>query len=189
MLLQSQRMRSRPGTPSKIASDDPKPAAMCNALGAIHRSLACAESPSGCPARRLAKRSSANRVKSASLTGTAVVAAIASSSRSRRGVPHSGTHPDEVTVSLAAELGLTADDAIVIQNSNRLAVRLVACDVLARIAPTVRQMEAVSAHPSPSSHPGLDRVAWDRVASERAQFGEAVDFGSRSSTAHRRCAR
>lgn len=41
------------------------------------------------------------------------------------------------TTSLASEVGLSVGDAIVIQNSNRLAVRLVPCDVLARVAATV----------------------------------------------------
>jgi hypothetical protein len=37
-------------------------------------------------------------------------------------------------VSIASELGLPVDDAIVLHDSNRIAVRLVPCDVLARIA-------------------------------------------------------
>jgi Ser/Thr protein kinase RdoA (MazF antagonist) len=37
--------------------------------------------------------------------------------------------------SVAASLGLPADDAIVLHNSNRLALRLTPCDVLARVAP------------------------------------------------------
>lgn len=41
--------------------------------------------------------------------------------------------------SVASELGLNVDDAIVLQNANRLTVRLVPCDVLARIATTVRR--------------------------------------------------
>jgi len=49
------------------------------------------------------------------------------------------------TVSLASELGLIVDDAIVIQNSNRLAVRLVPCDVLARVAAPVRRNHEVAA--------------------------------------------
>lgn len=36
----------------------------------------------------------------------------------------------------AAELGLQVDDAIVIHNSDRLALRLVPCDVLVRVAPS-----------------------------------------------------
>lgn len=37
--------------------------------------------------------------------------------------------------SVAASLGLPADDAVVLHNSNRLAMRLTPCDVLARVAP------------------------------------------------------
>ena len=55
--------------------------------------------------------------------------------------------PSDVTCALAAtlavasELGLRADDAIVLQNANRLAVRVTPCDVLARVAATVRRNE------------------------------------------------
>jgi aminoglycoside phosphotransferase (APT) family kinase protein len=41
--------------------------------------------------------------------------------------------------STASALGLTVDDAIVLNNSNRLAVRLVPCDVVARVAPLAHQ--------------------------------------------------
>jgi hypothetical protein len=37
-------------------------------------------------------------------------------------------------IAIAAELGLTADEAIVLQNSNKLALRLLPCDVVARVA-------------------------------------------------------
>src|SRR5262245_18064102 len=37
--------------------------------------------------------------------------------------------------STASSLGLTADDAIDLHNSNKLALRLLPCDVLARVAP------------------------------------------------------
>lgn len=37
--------------------------------------------------------------------------------------------------STASALGLTVDDAIVLQNSNKLTLRLLPCDVLARVAP------------------------------------------------------
>jgi hypothetical protein len=37
-------------------------------------------------------------------------------------------------MSIASALGLTVDDAVVLQNSNKLTVRLLPCDVLARIA-------------------------------------------------------
>jgi hypothetical protein len=43
-------------------------------------------------------------------------------------------------MSTASALGLTADDAIVVHDSNRLAVRLLPCDVLARVAPTAHQV-------------------------------------------------
>jgi hypothetical protein len=43
-------------------------------------------------------------------------------------------------MSIASALGLTVDDAVVLQNSNKLAVRLLPCDVLARIAPLARQV-------------------------------------------------
>ena len=41
--------------------------------------------------------------------------------------------------STASALGLRVDDAVVIHNSNRIAVRLSPCDVLARIGPTAHQ--------------------------------------------------
>jgi hypothetical protein len=53
--------------------------------------------------------------------------------------------PAEVTravaaaVSTVSALGLRADDAVVLHNSNRLAVRLQPCDVLARVAPAAHQ--------------------------------------------------
>ena len=43
-------------------------------------------------------------------------------------------------MSTASALDLTVCDAVVLQNSNRLAVRLLPCDVLARIAPLARQV-------------------------------------------------
>ena len=49
------------------------------------------------------------------------------------------------TTSVASELGLDVDDAIVLQNANRLAVRLVPCDVLARIATTGRRNQEAAA--------------------------------------------
>ena len=42
-------------------------------------------------------------------------------------------------MSTASALDLTVDDAIVLHDSNRLAVRLLPCDVLARVAPRVHQ--------------------------------------------------
>ena len=43
-------------------------------------------------------------------------------------------------MSTTSALGLTADDAIVLHDSNRLAVRLLPCDVLARVAPSAHQV-------------------------------------------------
>jgi Ser/Thr protein kinase RdoA (MazF antagonist) len=43
-------------------------------------------------------------------------------------------------MSIASSLGLTADDAIVLQDSNKLALRLLPCDVLARVAHVEHQV-------------------------------------------------
>ena len=43
-------------------------------------------------------------------------------------------------MSIASALGLTVDDAIVLHDSNKLAVRLLPCDVLARVAPAAHQV-------------------------------------------------
>ncbi|MFE6889190.1 phosphotransferase [Streptomyces sp. NPDC057694] len=43
-------------------------------------------------------------------------------------------------LAIAASLGLPADDAIVLQNSNKLTLRLLPCDVLARVAPAADQI-------------------------------------------------
>jgi hypothetical protein len=42
-------------------------------------------------------------------------------------------------MSVASALDLTVDDAVVLQNSNKLAVRLLPCDVFARVAPAAQQ--------------------------------------------------
>ncbi len=44
--------------------------------------------------------------------------------------------------SSASELGLEVDDAVVLQDSNRITVRLLPCDVLARVAPMAYQASA-----------------------------------------------
>jgi hypothetical protein len=55
-------------------------------------------------------------------------------------------HPSETqraltaAMSTASALGLTVDGAIVLHDSNKLAVRLLPCDVLARIAPAAHQV-------------------------------------------------
>jgi Ser/Thr protein kinase RdoA (MazF antagonist) len=48
-------------------------------------------------------------------------------------------------MSVASELGLRVEDAIVIQNANRLAVRLVPGDVLARVAIAVQRNQKIAA--------------------------------------------
>lgn len=45
----------------------------------------------------------------------------------------------QAALSSASSIGLTADDAAVLQNSNKLTLRLRPCDVLARVAPAVGQ--------------------------------------------------
>ncbi len=45
-------------------------------------------------------------------------------------------------MSIAASLDLAVDDAIVLQNSNKLTLRLLPCDVLARVAPAAHQILA-----------------------------------------------
>lgn len=42
--------------------------------------------------------------------------------------------------SIASSLGLTVDDVIVLQNSNRVTLRLLPCDVVARVAPVAHQV-------------------------------------------------
>ena len=44
------------------------------------------------------------------------------------------------TMSIASSLDLTVDDAVVLQNSNALTLRLLPCDVLARVAPEAHQV-------------------------------------------------
>jgi hypothetical protein len=43
-------------------------------------------------------------------------------------------------MSIASSVGLTADDAIVLHDSNKLTLRLLPCDVLARVAPVAHQV-------------------------------------------------
>ncbi|MYS93716.1 MULTISPECIES: phosphotransferase enzyme family protein [Streptomyces] len=43
-------------------------------------------------------------------------------------------------MSTASSLGLSVDDAIVLQDSNKLTLRLLPCDVLARVAPVAQQV-------------------------------------------------
>ncbi|MEV0630578.1 aminoglycoside phosphotransferase family protein [Nonomuraea wenchangensis] len=46
--------------------------------------------------------------------------------------------------SVASSLGLTADDAIVLQDSNKLTLRLLPCDVVARVAPVAPVAQQVA---------------------------------------------
>src|ERR1051326_7652358 len=52
-----------------------------------------------------------------------------------RGEMSDVTRAIAAATSVAPSLGLPASDAIVVHNSNRLALRLTPCDVLARVAP------------------------------------------------------
>src|SRR5580765_5617947 len=48
----------------------------------------------------------------------------------------------EAGESVASALGLQVDDAVVVNNSDRIAVRLIPCDVLARVAPPAHRAGA-----------------------------------------------
>ena len=47
-------------------------------------------------------------------------------------------------ISIASSLGLTADDAIVLHDSNKLTLRLLPCDVVARVAPVAPEALQIS---------------------------------------------
>ena len=74
--------------------------------------------------------------------------------------------------SVAASLGLAASDAIVLNNSNRLALRLTPCDVLARVAPVeheaaqreveLAQRLAQAGCPVGALAPGADPLVYTR---------------------------
>jgi hypothetical protein len=76
---------------------------------------------------------------------------------------------------LATELRLRTDDAIVIHNSNRLALRLLPCDVFARIALAGQEAAALevelalrlagTASPSRRCSRGLNRGSTNATAS------------------------
>jgi aminoglycoside phosphotransferase (APT) family kinase protein len=78
----------------------------------------------------------------------------------------------DVARMIATELGLTVDDAIVLQNSNKLALRLLPCDVFARVARSgheVAQLEvdlaqrlAEAASPVALLEPRVDPCVYDR---------------------------
>jgi hypothetical protein len=74
--------------------------------------------------------------------------------------------------SVAASLDLPADDAIILHNSNRLALRLTPCDVVARVAPMgheaaqleveLAQRLAEAGCPVGSLEPGVDPLVYTR---------------------------
>lgn len=95
------------------------------------------------------------------------------------------TRPVEVTerrravgaaVSLAGSLGLTADDAVILHDSNRIVIRVLPCDIVARVSPIgwyspVREVELARLLATETDAPiaGLDpRV--DPVIFERDDF-------------------
>ena len=75
-------------------------------------------------------------------------------------------------VSTASSLDLTVDDAVVLQDSNRLTLRLLPCDVLARVAPVAHQVSefevelaqrlAESGCPVAALEPRVDPRAYER---------------------------
>jgi uncharacterized protein (DUF2384 family) len=69
-------------------------------------------------------------------------------------------------MSVASEVGLPVDDAIVLCNSNKVALRLLPCDVLARVAP-LGQLHAGMRNLDVATPHFTDRVAeaHQRVAS------------------------
>src|SRR3954453_15758566 len=56
--------------------------------------------------------------------------------------PSARARASDAARSIAATVGLGVDDAIVLQDSNRLTVRLMPCDVVARVAPVASQESA-----------------------------------------------
>src|SRR5215218_452012 len=75
-------------------------------------------------------------------------------------------------MSTAASLDLTVDDAIVVHDSNKLTVRLLPCDVLARVAPGAHQVAqfeielaqrlAESESPVAALDPRVERRVYER---------------------------
>ena len=75
-------------------------------------------------------------------------------------------------VSTASSLDLTVDDVVVLQDSNRLTLRLLPCDVLARVAPVAHQVSqfevelaqrlAESGCPVAALEPRVDSRAYER---------------------------
>ena len=53
--------------------------------------------------------------------------------------PNEARRAVEAAIATASELGLHTSDAVVIYNSSRMVVRLMPCDVLARIGPSAHE--------------------------------------------------
>jgi uncharacterized protein (DUF2384 family) len=69
------------------------------------------------------------------------------------------------TMSIAASLHLTVEDAIVLHDSNKLTLRLLPCDVVARVAPVAFQNSQfkstlLSCSPNPGARWLLLSVEW-----------------------------
>jgi hypothetical protein len=56
-------------------------------------------------------------------------------------------------MSTASALDLTVEDAIVLHNSNKLTVRLLPCDVVARVAPIAHRVALFEVELAPSGWP------------------------------------
>jgi aminoglycoside phosphotransferase (APT) family kinase protein len=75
-------------------------------------------------------------------------------------------------MSIASALGLPADDAVVLHNSNKLTLRVLPCDVVARVAPMAHQVAgfeirlaqrlAESESPVAVPYPGAEPRAYER---------------------------
>jgi hypothetical protein len=82
------------------------------------------------------------------------------------------TRATAAAMSIASSLDLTADDAVVLHDSNKLTLRLLPCDVLARVAPVAHQVSqfevelaqrlAGSGCPVAALEPRVDPRAYER---------------------------
>jgi hypothetical protein len=84
------------------------------------------------------------------------------------------------SMSVASSLDLTVEDVIVLHNSNRLTVRLLPCDVLARVAPVahqVAQFEVELAQRLAESECPVAPRFWTEVTFPRARQWSGRRFG------------
>src|SRR3977135_2459923 len=88
--------------------------------------------------------------------------------------------------STASALDLTVDDAIVLRDSNKLALRLLPCDVLARVAPVAHQAAQFEVE---FARAGLTSsgLRWHRV-DEQYRAGSEADIGNGEMRAIGTCA-